>query len=59
MDYLGTLKGTNGDSFNKLAEDAQDSLKAFEAEIRKDERLRVISLLKEKGVDKSILLIIE
>ena len=49
MDYLGTLKGTNGDSFNKLAEDAQDSLKDFEAEIRADERQKVLAELQEKG----------
>jgi len=49
MSYLNTLNGTTGDAFNKLAEDAQKQLAEFEAEIRKDEREKVISELIEQG----------
>jgi hypothetical protein len=50
MSYLTTLKGTTGDAFNKLAEDAQKQLEKFEAEIRADEREKVIDELIEKGI---------
>ncbi len=49
MSYLTTLKGTTGDAFNKLAEDAQKQLEQFEAEIRADEREKVIAELIEQG----------
>jgi len=49
MSYLSTLNGTTGDAFNKLAEDAQKQLEQFEAEIRKDEREKVIAELIKQG----------
>jgi len=49
MSYLNTLNGTTGDAFNKLAKDAQKQLEKFEAEIRKDEREKVIAELVEQG----------
>ncbi len=49
MSYLTTLKGTTGDAFNKLAEDAQKQLEQFEAEIRADERQKVLAELEEQG----------
>ena len=49
MGYLGTLAGTKGDAFNKLAEDAQASLKTFEAEVRADERKKVMDELEKQG----------
>ena len=49
MGYLDTLEGTNGDAFNKLAEDVQNQFIEYEAEIREDERQKVLAELKEKG----------
>ena len=46
---LDRLQGTQGDSFNKLANDTQNKLKAFEVKIRANERKRVLSELWKQG----------
>ena len=50
---------TNSKSFPKLISDSMKHLKTFEAEIRADERKKVLAELQEQGVDKDILKIIE
>ncbi len=47
--YLDRLQGTNGDAFNKMAEDVQSHFREYEVEIRADERQKVIDELKEEG----------
>ena len=48
MYYLSKLTGTSDDTFNKLADDAQEQL---EADIREDERKKIITeLLKQETI---------
>jgi hypothetical protein len=46
---LDRLQGTKGDAFNKMANDAQNKLKAFEMRIRANERKKVFTELWEQG----------